>query len=254
MSPFDRIRAARSELQQAHADLSSALKVERSRKRGSLNRDLHEVRRMLNADYPYKSQAAQDAIVDSVLSGKRGGTFVDVGGYDGVTGSNTLFFEQLRGWSGVLVEPVGSQIAKARESRRCPCLQYAVAPERGTAQFIAVIKGYTQMSGLAAQYDPQMLETVRSDPRHEEELVEVETRTLSDILTESGIAHPDFVSLDIEGGEVAALEVFPFDQHRVRIWSIENNTKTSRIREIMEANGYQLFEFAGEDELYRLAV
>ena len=51
-----------------------------------------------------------------------GGVFADVGGYDGVTGSNTLFFEQRRGWSGLLVEPSPANLAAARAVRRCPCL------------------------------------------------------------------------------------------------------------------------------------
>ena len=96
-----------------------------------------------------------------------------------------------------------------------------------------------------------MLQTVRDDPRHDEELVTVETRTLSRILTESGIPHPDFISLDIEGGEAAVLKAFPFDQHRVAFWSIENNSKTTEIADIMRANDYDLIEFAGPDELYR---
>ena len=56
---------------------------------------------MLDAGYPYVSQAGQDMVVDRVLGGKRGGTFIDVGGYDGTTGSNSWFFELWRGWYGV---------------------------------------------------------------------------------------------------------------------------------------------------------
>jgi hypothetical protein len=35
----------------------------------------------------------------------RHGTFVDLGCYDGVTYSNTWYFERKLGWSGVCVEP-----------------------------------------------------------------------------------------------------------------------------------------------------
>ena len=223
----------------------------KTRRRGHLVRSLHEVRRMLDAAYPYASQAGQDVVVDRLFGQKRGGTFIDVGGYDGTSGSNTWFFEQWRGWDGVLVEPVPSQLDKARALRRCACLGYAVAPADGVAEFIEVTEGYTQMSGLAGSYEPGVLAMVRADPRHKERVTRVETRCLSRILTDAGMIDPDFVSLDIEGGEVAVLETFPFDRHAVGVWAIENNTGTDAIVRIMQANGYELVEFCGQDEIWR---
>ncbi len=107
------------------------------------------------------------------------------------------------------------------------------------------------MSGLVESYDPALKDRVREDVRHQENLIRVQTRTLSRILTEAGLDHPDFVSLDIEGGEVAVLSAFPFERHRVGIWAIENNTGTPEIRTIMQAAGYDLVEFCGPDELWR---
>lgn len=251
-APGERIVRARLELAQAEKDLTDALANERSRRRGAIVRQLHEIRLMSGPAYPYRSQAGQDAVIDRLAGKQRGGTFVDVGGYDGVTGSNTLFFEQMRGWTGILIEPVPAQLAAARTVRRCSCLGVAIAPTDGSAEFIQVTAGLTQMSGLVSAYDPDLLARVRADPRHREATVAVETRTLSRILTEAGIPDPDFVSLDIEGGEVAALETFPFARHRVRFWAIENNTANPRIGKIMRANGHDLVEFCGQDEIWRL--
>lgn len=239
-------------LRSALAVTTAALANERTRRRAPLVRRQHELRQMLDPHYTYTSQAGQDAIVDRLFGSKRGGTFADIGGYDGVTGSNTLYLEQWRGWTGVLVEPVPAQLAKARALRRCDCLGYAVAATDGTADFVEVTEGLTQMSGLADSYDPDMLTRLRADPRHAERSIPVQTRTLSHILTDAGIPHPDFVSLDIEGGEVSVLAAFPFDAHRVGVWSIENNTATGEIGVIMRAAGYDLIEFAGPDEIWRI--
>jgi FkbM family methyltransferase len=251
MTPDDLIARATGDLIAAQKDLIARTEADRSRRRGLLVRRLHEVRQMLDRSYAYTSQAGQDLVVDRLMRGKRGGTFVDVGGYDGVTGSNTLFLEQWRGWTGVLVEPVPAQLDKAKTVRRCPCLGLAVAATDGEADFLEVSEGYTQMSGLAQSYDPGLLGQVRADPRHKERTFRVQTQTLSRILTENGLEHPDFISLDIEGGETRTLSAFPFDRHRVGIWAIENNTGGPEIGQIMSARGYQLVEFCGPDEIWR---
>jgi FkbM family methyltransferase len=254
MSVTDRIKSARDELATARAELLRSLDNDRTRRRGSLVRQLHEVQRMLDPEFPYVSQAGQDTVIDRLLGGKRGGTFVDIGGYDGTSGSNTFFFEVWRNWTGVLVEPVATQLGKARAVRRCPCLGYAVAPGKGEATFLEVTKGFTQMSGLVDSYDPVLLGKVRDDPRHAEVTVTVQTRTLSDILIEADLPHPDFVSLDIEGGEMAVLQGFAFADHQVGFWAIENNAGTGDIARLMRANGYDLVEFCGPDEIYRRRV
>ena len=248
----DRLAAIRDELRALEVDLAARLDTDRSRSRGEVVRAMHEVRRMLGGtDYPYASQAGQDRVVDRALGGRRGGTFVDVGGYNGVTGSNTLFFEQYRGWTGVLVEPVSAMRAAAETVRRCPCLPYAVAAGSGEATFVEVAEGFRQMSGLADSYDTDTLARVRADPRHRERTIRVETRDLGAILGDAGLTAPDFVSLDIEGGEVAALETFDFTRFAVRFWAIENNGGGPRIGEIMRDTGHDLIEFCGADELWR---
>ena len=246
-----RIDGARKDLVAVERELAAALTADRGRGRGELNRLLHELRVMrLGQTYAYTSQAGQDAVADMVFKRRTGGTFADIGGYDGVTGSNTLFLESHRGWTGILAEPVRAQRAKASAFRRCPCLPYAVAAEDGTARMIEVREGFTQMSGLEGSYDEGLLARVRADPRHAEEVVEVETRTLSRILTDAGLTDVDFLSLDIEGGELAVLETFPFDRHRIGLWSIENNTADPRLGQVMSAAGYRLIEFCGPDELW----
>lgn len=246
----DAVAQARKLLQAEGRKLSEELKTNKRRTRGPVMRRFHEIQQMLSPLYAYTSQAGQDLVVDQLMKRKRGGTFVDIGGYDGVTGSNTYFLETNRGWTGALVEPVKAQLVKAAAIRTCPCIGVAIAPTEGEADFIEISEGYTQMSGLADTYDEKLLKTVRDDRRHRENITKVKTKTISSILEYIEIPDPDFISLDIEGGEIACLKAFPFKDHDVTMWAIENNTGTSEIKQIMEQNGYDLIEFCGPDEVY----
>ena len=250
MSLNERLNATRKELEAMRRELTTHLETFKDRRRGDVIRMLHEVRSMLDPLNAYASQAGQDRVIDRLFGGKRDGTFIDVGGYDGVTGSNTLFFERIRGWTGILVEPVDMFRTKAEQLRSCPCLPFAVSSQNGEARFMAVTRGYTQMSGLIEDYDPNLLEQVRDDSRHVEEEINVKTRTLQSLLEDHDLPNPDFVSLDIEGGEVSALEAFPFDRHRVGAWAIENNSASGNIGDIMRKNDYKLIEYCGPDEIY----
>lgn len=246
----DRIAAARQDLGGLRADLVTALTTERTRRRGPLVRMLHEVQGMLIPGFPYVSQAGQDQVVERILKGKRGGTFLDIGAYDGLTGSNSLYFETYLGWTGVMVEPVKQHRETAEMWRTSPCLPYAIADHDGEASFIAVTRGYTQMSGLEHAYDAAMLTRVRSDPRHAEDRITVPTRSLNSLFAETGMDRVDFVSLDIEGGELAALTAFDHARYRVDVWAIENNTGGPQIAALMREKGYNLAEFCGVDEIY----
>ncbi|WGI20546.1 FkbM family methyltransferase [Amylibacter sp. IMCC11727] len=251
MTPSEKIAKARKLLEEAGQELTAKLQSDRTRARGATVRELHSIGPLRGEVAQFFSQAGQDRIVDSALGHKTGGVFVDVGGYDGVTGSNSLFFEVFRGWSGILVEPAPTQLRKAEAVRRCPCLGYAVAGQAGSLEFMEVTKGYTQMSGFLDSYDPDLLARVRQDSRHEEVVHTLETKTLNDILAAQNIDKVDFLSLDVEGGEMSILSNFDFDAVDVEIWSVENNTQETAIPELMRDNGFDLIEFAGVDDIFR---
>ena len=251
MTALKKIEEARKLLQEARSELTGLLEGEKSRRRGAILRELHAISGMLGPAEGYFSQAGQDRFVDRLLAGKTGGVFVDIGGYDGVTGSNTLFFEIFRGWSGLLVEPSPNQLKLAQSVRRCPCLGTAVAGQAGPADFMEITRGFTQMSGFLDSYDRDLLARVRGDARHREVIHKLDKKPLGDVLEAQNLGRIDYLSLDVEGGELDILRNFDFSAFEIDIWSIENNTQNSEIPELMRHNGYDLIEFAGVDEIFR---
>ena len=46
-----------------------------------------------------------DKKLDILFSSKRDGVYIELGAFDGLSQSNTAFFEFYRDWTGVLIEP-----------------------------------------------------------------------------------------------------------------------------------------------------
>ena len=257
---FDKdIAQQRENLEQMLRELTVQVEGIRDRRRGAINSQIHKVLRLLEVygefaprrgPGPFFSEHGQDRCVNNALKDKTQGVFVDIGGYDGVLGSNTLFFEQFRNWQGILIEPSASRLAAARAARRCTCIQAALGSSEGNAEFLEVVEGFTQMSGFLDTYDPALLDMVQSDPRFNGNTYTLPRRTLAGLLREYRLSRVDYISLDIEGGEIPVLESFPFNEFDIHYWSIENNKREDRIFEIMSENNYDLLEYAGQDEIY----
>lgn len=94
--------------------------------------------------YFYYSQLGQDRYVhEHFFKNKRNGVFVDIGAYDGITGSNSLFFEKELGWSGLCIEPLPEPFAKLKTIRNCQLVNTCVAAQEGLVEFIKV-KGMSE--------------------------------------------------------------------------------------------------------------
>ena len=251
MMPDEKIAAAQDLLATAHAELMELHSGAQGAVRGHLAQKIWSIVGMCEPASGYFSQAGQDRYVDEVLMDRKAnGTFVDVGGHDGVTGSNTFFFEMFRGWSGLLIEPAPDIVQQASQVRRCKCLGCGIAGAPGELMFMQVLSGYTQMSGFLKFYDPGLLQHVRDNAIHKERVFPVETRTLASVLADHSLFQIDYLSLDVEGAELDILRTFPFDRFDIAAWSIENNTNNRAIARLMAANGYELLEYVGVDEIY----
>lgn len=222
----------------------------------SLRAESWRLQAHLNANWEYYSQVGQDKFIfETFFRSAKEGFFVDVGAYDGVTGSNTCFFERTLGWAGLCFEASPSQFPALQQRRRSPCINIAVGDHSGEEVFLDVVAGYTQMSGLLSDLnDPRL---IRANPQHAEREVRVAVRPLSELLDEHGVTTVDYCSIDVEGAEMRVLKGIDFDRHRISVLSIENAhhyhpTSPSGAREFMEARGYRYVETIGYDEIFAL--
>jgi FkbM family methyltransferase len=195
----------------------------------------------------------QDRLVAELLGSPRGGFFVDVGANDGVTISNTFYLEKELGWRGLAIEPIPRICAQLRENRRCEIIHGCVTPRGGTAEFVEVVGHAHMLSTLAEHNRGLTARRLRRNVRrfgNQLRTIEVPCHTLPELLRQRGVSQVDFLSLDVEGGELEILRSLDFEATPVRCVSVENNAYDPRLRSYLESQG---FVFAGTfkiDEIY----
>jgi FkbM family methyltransferase len=182
-----------------------------------------------------------------------GGTFLEAGAHDGYTQSNTYYLERMKGWSGVLVEPVPE--LRARCERRRPRAQVfgcaLVGPDSaGTA---VELQFGDLMSTVGSERDHAARGLAVTGRRGY--AVTVPARTLSEVIDEASVTSLDLIVLDVEGHELDALAGLDMERHAPRFMLVEALDRQSQ-QPSLSAALEPRYEFAGAlsdyDLLYRL--
>lgn len=201
----------------------------------------------------YFSQYKQDQFIDEVvLNRKRNGFFLDIGAHDGISFSNSYFFEKNRSFKGLCVEPNPTVFAKLRANRKADCLNACIGQPDGMVKFM-VIEGYGEMlSGVVDSYASEHLERIdeilKTDGGSKKE-IEVKSVPLHNIEQLSGV-EIDYCSIDTEGHEYSVLKSIDFDKVKINCFTIENNYHDSKVRDLLFKNGYMLMFRIGDDDVF----
>ena len=149
----------------------------------------------------------------------RGGIFVEAGANDGLNQSNTLYFEKYRGWTGLLVEPVPELAERCRRNRPvCVVENCALVAEDYPSptvpmtycNLMSVVRGGMKTAAEEEGHVRVGCE-IQNVERYE---LESPARTLTQVLLGHGFERFDFLSLDVEGYELAALRGLDLERFR----------------------------------------
>jgi FkbM family methyltransferase len=203
----------------------------------------------------YHSEHGQDKwLNENIFREKLNGVFFEVGAIDGLIGSNTLFFERILGWNGLLVEASPEQYPALVANRpRVKTEKCAIYDRDGeTIEFTACAGHLTGWSGIKKELEPQHLERMEINiPASLRSSVMVPTMTLASVLKKHGLQRLDYCCLDIEGAEFAVLKVFPFAEFDIEIFDIEDNFGNYPIEKLMIENGYRKIVRLGVSDIYQ---
>jgi len=199
----------------------------------------------------YYSQFEQDKFVyEKYFINKNKGYFVDIGAYDGVTFSNSKFFEEL-GWKGVCIEPNPKVFEILSSNRKCKCVKKAITDSKSTSQFFQITNGPDMLSGLVDEFTDSAIARINQELESFSEdfsYIDVECDLFENIVQNDKI---DFLSLDTEGNELKILQTIDFNKFNIDVITVENNNNDNKFLNYLTSTGYQFVTRLGCDEIYK---
>lgn len=193
------------------------------------------------------SQFGQDMhIIQNIYKDKKNGYFVEVGAYDGVNMSNTLYLEQSHNWLGICVECNPFWFSKLKENRP-NTINYDYAVYNQDNQELDFINDDT--GGCSG-----FVETNSHSHILHKNIIKVTTQTLTTILDKSNApSFIEFLSLDTEGSEYEILKSHDFNKYLFGYICVEHNhieSARKKIRDLLESKGYVFFRENNVDDDY----
>lgn len=156
----------------------------------------------------YSQQKEDEFVFKNFINQKnKDGVFLEMGALDGITYSNTKFFEDELEFSGVLIEPIRESFEKLKVNRpNCKNFNTAVSEHVGFVNMMMTNDCAT------AGIDNVMSDTFKKMWHDSKKTFQkIESSRLDSILHQSEINYIDFWSLDVEGAEYEVLKTMDWN-------------------------------------------
>jgi hypothetical protein len=196
------------------------------------------------------AQVGQPQFVDKLLNSKVNGFFVECGAYNGEDISNTLFFEIYRNWTGILIEVSSNHYQQLlTKKRHAYSLNACLSPVTYPKVF-----NYREIGGTAGLVEFHDKAHVQEMHVYAGALMAIKPSAvicypLYSVMLAIGQNHIDYLSLDVEGAELAILSTIPFDKLRIEVILLEYLIMSSPNDTLAKLNN--LRRFFNDTKLYK---
>lgn len=177
--------------------------------------------------------------------------FVEFGGTDGITGSNTYLLEKEFGWMGIVAEPNPFWHDKLTNNRTCSISKDCVFDRTGDVVDFLMVEA-ADLSTIKGFGKDEFAEE-----RKKSEVIKVNTVSLFDLLEQHNApTEIDYLSVDTEGSEYGILNAFfqaNNGKYYVRNITVEHNfTMRDKLYDLLTKNGYtrKFAELSRWDDFY----
>ncbi len=224
----------------------------------------------------YGSQMGQDMFLNRWFFHNRGpGFFVDVGAFDGISGSNTWYLEKHLRWQGVAFEPNPSVFGSLRANRSCLSIPGCAYDRDGEIPFLALSEserdpgapshppltllqmlldsthGGAMLSGIPHHIDQhERVEWARKAMKLRQALTTVPCRRIDTVLDECDVRIVDYLSIDVEGAEPEVLRGIDFETVQVNVIGVEHSPRFPEVFELLTTAGFEYHGLLFFDEIF----
>ncbi|XP_045170262.2 uncharacterized protein LOC123532763 [Mercenaria mercenaria] len=179
----------------------------------------------------------QTPFIDSRLNYIEGGFYVECGALNGEKGSNTLFFEKVRKWNGLLVEadPDNYKVLKTK-NRKAFTMHACLNPQ----PYPALMTFNKAFNRGRVVHNQEAKDWIKKQYIAKDE-VQVQCFPLYSILLALNQLTVDFFSLDVEGDELNVLKTIPWNKVNIKMLTVEyvhEVGSSSGLKSYVEQQGY----------------
>ena len=211
--------------------------------------------------YPlvYYSQIGQDKYyIEEIIKFKCNGLFLDIGAYDGITGSNTYFLEKNLNWKGLLVECNPELVDICRQNRTSILCNKAIYKESNTKIDFMIPRGQeihggkAQLGGIKDFLRPESVNCFYESYKSNS-IVQVDTININELLEQHEMYEIDYMSLDVEGYELEILKQIDLKKFKIHYLTVEHANiphYQHNINTYLLSQGYKLARHNNHDDEY----
>ena len=187
----------------------------------------------------------------------KNGFYIEIGAYEGVTQSNTLYFEKNKNWHGILIEPSKGIFQKCKKHRSKKNYFYNKACVSFNYKKKFIKLNYSGLKTYSDKYlDVKKQKEYISNPEifigEKTYEYNAKTATMNSLLYKSNAPKIiDFLSLDTEGAEFEVLGGIDFKKFKFRYLLVETDNILKLKKFMLKKNYKFIKKFNENDYLFK---